>query len=74
MKNIVEMILGKSVSDKNREVTSTGRNILRWRTMDVGRKGHDYLKVAVVSGKGPKGGTTLAKLVAKKDIKKKVKF
>jgi len=47
------------------------RKVVRHRVVDVGRKGHHYLLVAVKTGKGKRGGKTEARLVEYKKHRKR---
>jgi hypothetical protein len=47
---------------------------IKYRTIDVGRTGHHYLRVAVLEpkgkkGKGPRGGHTVGKLISERTLK-----
>jgi len=44
------------------------RKVKATRVIDVGRKGHHYLQVDILTGKGPRGGKTSAKLITKKEL------
>jgi hypothetical protein len=35
------------------------RKVKRYGAKDVGRKGHHYIRIAVLTGKGRRGGTTI---------------
>ena len=56
---------------RHEEVVKGGRHIKRVRMVDVGRKGHHYLEVDVLTGVGPRGGKTVAHLVTKKALQKR---
>ena len=47
--------------------------VLRYRIKDVGRPKHHYLQIAVLKGKGVKGGRTVGKLISKEELDKKIK-
>jgi hypothetical protein len=38
------------------------KKVLRYRAVDVGRPGHHYLRLAVMAGKGVRGGRTVGTL------------
>jgi len=69
--NPVNKILGYD----GREDTSVDRvrHVKRVRMVDVGRKGHDYLEVDVLTGKGPRGGKTVGHLVSLAELRKRAK-
>lgn len=46
--------------------------IIRYRIKDVGRKGYHYLQIAVVKQKGKKGGRTIATLITKKELERRI--
>ena len=49
------------------------RKTLRYRIKDVGRPGHHYVEIKVLSGKGPRGGTTVGTLITKAELQRRVK-
>jgi len=53
------------------------RKVLRWRIKDVGRPKHHYVRVAVLEprgkGKGVRKGTTVGKLISRKELQAQVK-
>ena len=48
------------------------QKVLRYRTKDVGRPGHHYVTIAVLKGKGVRGGRTVGRLVTKAQLKSRV--
>ena len=50
-----------------------GLKIIRYRIKDVGRKGYHYLQIAVVKQKGKRGGRTIATLITKRELEKRIK-
>ena len=58
---------------RHEKVVKGGRPVKRVRMLDVGRKGHDYLEVDVLTGKGPRGGKTVGHLVSLAELRKRAK-
>jgi len=53
------------------------RKVIGYRVIDVGRPGHHYVRVAVLEprgkGKGVRKGTTVGKLITKKQLQAQIK-
>jgi len=49
------------------------RKIIRYRIKDVGRKGHHYLQIGVTKRKGKRKGRTIATLITKRELQRRIK-